>query len=210
MRLICNDNWHDYYDCMARYDEDREIIFNRKTSIKTRPDKYTVYGVHLNQYDLYARHGVMWIGFCGKLYMGLNIYEKDKLVDIWWDKKRINEQFRLRNEASKYRWRRKSKPITYDELVAKYKEVYPVEDESIWASVKHSEVIINPCLKNYLFYTIMPPQQAWIELSAYHNNIARPLRPVPDVSNSDLIQAKGYDLKTSFRKEKSSPKKRSK
>jgi hypothetical protein len=36
----------------------------------------------------------------------------------------------------------------------------------------------------------------------YLSNQAAPEKPIPAISNSDMIEAKGFDLKNSFRKAK--------
>ena len=71
--------------------------------------------------------------------------------------------------------------------------------------VKHfgTVTIFNPCLKDIEFYKVFDPYRAFQEIAMYLGGVlgmGNP--PVPSVSNDDLIEAKGFDLKKSFRKEK--------
>lgn len=63
-----------------------------------------------------------------------------------------------------------------------------------------AEIIYNAQLNKFNFQRIKPPYQAFQELQQYLANIAVPIKPLPIISNSDMIQAKGFDLKESFRK----------
>jgi hypothetical protein len=67
------------------------------------------------------------------------------------------------------------------------------------------QVIINPRLKDIEFYRLFPTAQAYQEISMYLGSVAAPQRPIPPVSDRDMITAKGFD-KWSFRQE--GPKKR--
>lgn len=64
---------------------------------------------------------------------------------------------------------------------------------------------LNPRLADYKFFSVVDIHSAYQELSMYYGNIAQPNRPIPDVSDADMVIAKGFD-KWSFRKEPSSPK----
>lgn len=65
------------------------------------------------------------------------------------------------------------------------------------------EVLIkNPRLSDYNLAKIIPPYQAYQEIRMWLSNVAWPNKPIPEVSDKDMIVAKGFDLKTSFRKQK--------
>lgn len=61
------------------------------------------------------------------------------------------------------------------------------------------KLIVNCLLKKYNFQHLFDPYSAFQELQMYLSNIAQPNRPIPEVSNEDLIEAKGFD-EWSFRK----------
>lgn len=60
----------------------------------------------------------------------------------------------------------------------------------------------NVPLKNYQFYRVKDAFTAYQEINQFLSNVAHPNKPIPTVSDRDMIVAKGFDLKTSFRKEK--------
>jgi len=56
-------------------------------------------------------------------------------------------------------------------------------------------------LKNVGFYKVFPNYMAWQELEMFMSNIARPLKPIPDIPDKIMAEAKGFN-KFSFRKDK--------
>lgn len=66
------------------------------------------------------------------------------------------------------------------------------------------QIILNPRLNGLSFQKVLDPAQAYQTLCQWMCNQARPREYIPPVSNSDLIEAKGFDLKYSFRKDKAS------
>lgn len=65
------------------------------------------------------------------------------------------------------------------------------------------KITFNGCLKEVEFFRIVEPFTAFQELSMYWGNVAQPNRPIPEVSDEDMLVAKGFDPKWSFRKEPS-------
>lgn len=197
MKVISN--FHDFYDCMQRYDQDREVIFQRKTEVKA-PIKWSMYWSS-------DRYEGIYVEFCGKLYYGLLYlnHETKVIKEFIWGRDKIDsillEEFK---RTPRYRWNKRDKPTAYDGKIAEAVAQGWKPNKDIAIIVCYlSGKIYYPCLKDLQFQKVIPPQQAWIELSNWFNNIARPLRPIPKVSDSDLLQAKGFDIKTSFRKDKS-------
>lgn len=64
-------------------------------------------------------------------------------------------------------------------------------------------VVLNCCLKEFEFYRMFDPNQAFQEISMFLGNIAEPRKPIPEIDDETLCEAKGFDLKFSFRKPKS-------
>jgi hypothetical protein len=60
----------------------------------------------------------------------------------------------------------------------------------------------NPRLASINFQKVIPPYQAYQSLRMWLSNKAMPNKPIPEISNKDMIVAKGFDLKTSFRNPK--------
>jgi len=65
--------------------------------------------------------------------------------------------------------------------------------------------ILNPNLKQYQFFKIFDTYSAFQEIRMFMNNLAFPEKQIPEVSDEDLLTAKGFD-KFSFRKDKSKKK----
>ena len=63
------------------------------------------------------------------------------------------------------------------------------------------KITYNGCLKDVEFFRAVEPFTAFQELSMYWGNVAQPNRPIPEVSDEDMLIAKGFDPKWSFRKE---------
>jgi hypothetical protein len=61
-------------------------------------------------------------------------------------------------------------------------------------------IAYNVCLREHEFFRIKDPYTAFQEIQMFMSNLAWPNRPIPEVSNDDLIAAKGFD-RFSFRKE---------
>jgi hypothetical protein len=63
-------------------------------------------------------------------------------------------------------------------------------------------IVHNPILKSVDFIKAVDPFTAFQELSMWLGNFANNEDKIPPISNSDMIESKGFDLKTSFRKPK--------
>jgi hypothetical protein len=62
-----------------------------------------------------------------------------------------------------------------------------------------TELVVNPILKTYDFAKIVPPEQAWQELSMFFGTVVMPERNTVQVSDKDRHQQHGFD-KHSFRR----------
>lgn len=61
---------------------------------------------------------------------------------------------------------------------------------------------INDQLSSFTFQKVKAPFDAFQELQVYLSNIARPNKPIPELCNNDKVLNAGFDLKSSFRKDK--------
>lgn len=87
-------------------------------------------------------------------------------------------------------------------FVAVYRDSYWYDDnrESHW---KPSTITFNAELKKHSFYRLFPTALAYQEISMYLGGVLGQGNPViPEISNKDMIESKGFNLKTSFRKGK--------
>lgn len=67
------------------------------------------------------------------------------------------------------------------------------------------KVVLNPLLKDYGFASIVEPYAAFQELYMFLSNQARPMKPIPTISDEMKILTHGFN-KESFRKPKSTKK----
>ena len=68
-------------------------------------------------------------------------------------------------------------------------------------------LVVNGILKDFDFVKLFDPYQAFQELQMYLSNIAVPLKPIPEIDDVTMAEAKGFN-KWSFRKERSSKKRK--
>lgn len=195
--MIIRSDFHDYYDCMLKYDEDRSIVFERHTVVKKEPREPYYSNYYYEDLRIY---------FCGTIHFGLIDFTRNGIRDVIWSPNKINEIFQERHNNLGNRRQKWDKLRIYEvvlhNLQKTYRQFAPDENVPIWAS--HSNgMILNPRLANYSFQKAVPPPQAYQQLRMWVSNQAMPEKPLPTVSNSDLIEAKGYNLKTSFRQESS-------
>ncbi|MGD0899843.1 MAG: hypothetical protein ABR915_18575 [Thermoguttaceae bacterium] len=61
------------------------------------------------------------------------------------------------------------------------------------------KIVYNECLKDLEFFRVMDTFTAYQELQMYFGAMAQPNKPIPNVSDKDMISIKGFD-KWSFRK----------
>lgn len=62
-----------------------------------------------------------------------------------------------------------------------------------------SELVVNPILKPYDFAKVVPPEQAWQELSMFFGTVVMPEKHTVQISDKDRHQQHGFD-KHSFRR----------
>lgn len=87
-------------------------------------------------------------------------------------------------------------------FVATYRDRY-VYDNTRKPNWSPSTITFNAGLKEHCFYRIFPTALAYQEISMYLGGVLGIGNPVvPEISNDDMVESKGFDLKTSFRKEK--------
>lgn len=90
----------------------------------------------------------------------------------------------------------------FQHLFSKYSTAIFLAETPGGFSKNVREFIINPQLNNWQFYKVMDHYTAFTTLETYWQSQAQPIKPIPKVSDEDMIIAKGFDLKSSFRKPK--------
>lgn len=228
MRIISD--FKDYYDSVQSLGQDRSLIYYRKTKEDsvfpgifpwTGGNRYFQLSSFI--YDCFI------IGFCGKIYPLLkiesnwrykpkisynvticcNLEDVDCLVKNHYREKQIEGYFAKKNLYRK-NWslccNRQIFKTFFDKCEEKkesYKEyfsehpVFVVKDRD-----RHRYIEYNACLKDFNFVRQVDVFTAYQQIQMHISNIAVPQKPIPEISNNDMIEAKGFDLKFSFRKDK--------
>lgn len=150
-----------------------------------------------------------------------NVAEVDTFVEANWKKKNV-EAWRNRK---KYYWECKdwqsSRRREAIEFFEKMKELQNKDHNQLFqdnhapiftitgitSKRAKSTITYHAQLKPYEFYRIMDPYTAFQELQMYFGVLVDPPKPIPKVSDADMLEAKGFDPRFSFRKDKSKKKK---
>lgn len=196
-------SFKDFYD-IHYYSKD-DLVYIRESK--------DVEGDCVRQSDFFDRCGqtlqIATIGFCGYFYTAVNFYPSYDWIYV----KGVNEYHKLFNDSGYYSYIGKRylkfgtiidyfKPRSNDEFL-RYKAPIILPCDSKWDGKKQiNQITLNGLLRPYQFYKIFPPAMAYQEISHYLGNILTNNPVVPVVSDEDLIVAKGFDLKYSFRKDK--------
>lgn len=223
MRIISS--FHDYYDSVQSFGQDRSLIYDRKT--KEHRYKYGrdyPFPTIISAWTSRPRPSITpyTIGFCGKLYPAIyahyrfepKFYFKPEEFDVF-----INENFKKREREAylskkKFSWCFGQKDIKafFDKhnkkLEEKWKE-YFVEHRIPTFVASYDEyngmLVENEQLKSVDFQRIVDPFTAYQEIQMFMGNLAAPRKEIPAISDADMLEAKGFD-KLSFRKEPSKKK----
>lgn len=229
MRIISP--FHDYYDTAMGYGVDYDTVWiRREKKVEHTPGPSDRSYSYNRELDLkYRSHR---IGFCGKIYgcivvtkpgYGLDkpiskicykVEEIDKFVEENYKKKQIKYYY---GEGSTYGWNawrlnmgaRRGAFTHYWKRVAevheKYEQFFIDNNTPVYL-----DNVLNAQLKPVEFYRVIDPYTAFQEIQMFFGKLRSPERPIPDISDSDMLEAKGFDPKWSFRKEPGKKRKRKK
>lgn len=218
----------DYYDGVQRISQDYDLVYLRYPKV-VDVDKRLVFSRRG------AKEIV--VGFCGKLYyaLGLKAGLYDKYT--WcWNKDQVDKFIRDKEDKEyrefyftkgyiRTRWywnfmnqgqvkhyfdcANKPESRDRDELFHEHSvpifvgEVVELEKRK-WVT----RLTLNARLEPYGFAKIFDPYTAYQELRMWVANMAAPREHIPEVSDADMLEAKGFDPKWSFRKEPGKKKRR--
>lgn len=227
MRIISD--FKDYYDSVQSLGQDRSLIYYRKTK-EVFSDAFPWIGS--SHYLSSINYESFIIGFCGKIYplikishvyqidpkvkydetICYNLEEIDNLIKTHYRDKQIAGYLsKKRSDMYRNYWSLGCRQQNFKEFFDKceekkerYKEyflehpVFVVKNRD-----RHRYIEYNACLKDFNFVRQVDVFTAYQQIQMHISNIAVPQKPIPEISNSDMIEAKGFDLKFSFRKDKS-------
>ena len=225
MRII--DTRRDYYDSIQGFGQDRTLVYVRKEEDTEYHDKrwpfpeWVWYSRSVRAYDI----DVYVIGFCGKIYplIDLGCYHTDDKRMLCYTLEEFDghvEQ-KCKPDAVKLYYHtkdcyggdvpgRKQVKKFFDECRQKQEAFLSMFESRrcpIFVALlnrrRHNkyQITYNDLLRPLEFYRVFDTYMAYQELAMFLGNMAWPNRPIPDVSDADLLAAKGFD-KYSFRKDK--------
>lgn len=234
MRIISKSR--DYYDCIQKHGQDQDLIFNREEkeisipTIKICNDKSWWDRIPRTFYNTRDYSSLnMVIGFCGEIYPIIyltRLTSSDKEPRTLYDQEEIKELVLQNTSSLSTKWYSrldKKDPVRLNNffelknntvlknLFDEYRcPVYLLKFESCVKDTVHQyKTTLNfSNLQKYDFQKIIDPYQAFQKIEMFLSGLAAPNKPIPAVSNEDMIEAKGFNLKTSFRKESTKCKKK--
>jgi hypothetical protein len=152
----------------------------------------------LKRNNIYSDCASFIVGFCGKLYVGWKLYDKDNNVTITFDNKYVetivesmyrNKLSVVINNISNY---------NCFNIFKKYQAPIFILDNR---NVINSELIINPILKEYQFYKKFDSFSAFQEIEMFLGEKLGSTEKIIDINDKYKLTQYGFD-KYSFRKEK--------
>jgi hypothetical protein len=224
MRIISS--FHDYYDCIQAQGQDRSLLYLRERKevndeVYPFPMIPPVWRPKL--------HVKQWIvGFCGKIYPVLNAYKTlygsggdaealcysmediDTFVGNHYNQREVGG-YRSTKRYGNRRWRDSRKRGVFVKFFSQCQEQQSAFEEVflpgcpvfVASKNRHNQrctITHNDSLKDLGFYRVLDTYTAFQEISMYLGGQAQPNNPIPNVSDKDMVIAKGFD-KFSFRKD---------
>lgn len=222
MRIISS--FKDYYDCIQAYHSD-DVIYVREPKTIQVDLKFPSIDSHYGIRGATLRYHSHLIGFCGRLYPVVyfhgdgseywcyTIEDIDKVVDERLKKKERESYytpkqgywrrwFTARGSFIKYFKSIKEETRHLPDFFQEYKTpVFSLYDDG--RRVRRVQMLnINCSLKMFEFYRVIDAYTAGQEVYMFMSNMAMPNKPIPHVPDKIMVEAKGFDKITSFRKPK--------
>lgn len=202
MRLITN--YTDFFMGCSRSDTDKEttLVLMNKEPI----DFIDLIGVRIRA-DWHYKTEEFVIGFAGRFFPG-KIYFQNEVIYASGPRGRSRDIIDFRPPEKEtnynYRWDKKKTIWEFDWssagfLFDKYGPIFIITG-GMW-NAQHPRIEVCPKLESMGFAKILPPHEAWNELTKWRYNRAM-IKDIPEMSNDIKIESHGFDLKTSFRKGK--------
>lgn len=219
MRIISG--FRDYYDCIQAYGQDDDLLYVRRKSVVTYDGPGHRYQYPLPRFDSWhsglPRASAITIGFCGKIHHGLVFSESGAICYSPDDvaasvirtlPKRLQTLYVTKPGRKPSRWSKSPSEVVAkffgqenkQSHYARFFEKAPIFVGREDAGISRSSVTYNDCLRPLDFMRALNPYSAFQELFMWLSNQAKPFKPIPAVSDADMIIAKGFD-KHSFRKQ---------
>ena len=198
--MIIKSDFKDYYDCIQKCGVNPELVYKR-------------YERDIEDFDarMYLPLGGHIIGFCGKFYPVLaeGFYVR-KGTQWFYDLDSYMEHVEGDKRNSKRMIRSiRSRAVMFFDQRRQNTPVFVINETYKRAHGRYTQTIsLNERLNQYDFAKVVDPYSAYQEIYMWLSNIAAEPKEIPHVSDADLLEAKGFDPRYSFRQ--SSPGKKRK
>lgn len=227
MRIISK--FKDYYDGVQAYYKD-DLKYFRTTTRREygREDSKPYMGGRIftaPQMQL-SDTSIHYVGFCGQVYPCLRMsngpryfftpdaFHKavkeefgDDLYKCYEEGKYPKKYWQSRHSLYDYNKKTATKTLTDPPvLTPDRKALFDVAP--VWHFHTHyyqkTEAVVefNPCLRKLEFFRVFDASSAYQELYMWFSNKCEPNKTIPKVSDEDMLLAKGFDPRFSFRKDK--------
>jgi hypothetical protein len=222
----------DYYDCIQASGQDRSLLYVRDEE-EVELSGFPFPRCSENGTLTLRTH---IIGFCGKIYpcLGVSYWQNseqghieakcfkledvDRFVEKHFDEKQV-EIYRGGSKRYRFAYHRMTNSRTwlkhfFDDCAKKQNDFGKYFQEKrcpVFVANYHDynncQIVYNALLRPYEFYRVFDPPTAFQEISMFLGNMAQPGRPMKQLTNDEMIESKGFDLKFSFRKNPTKKKK---
>jgi len=227
MRIISD--FRDYYDCVYGLVQDQETVYLRKrVEEKLEIFPFPIFWCHPTV-KMPVGFRVAIVGFCGKIYPALEVtYDWTKPSVFCYTAEEVDDVVEAHcrdREIQSYRWKiqrrkrsqwkvyrhwhnrqRRTEVVKFFEACAEVQDSYQrfFRDGPIFVArydrTNDMSITYNDCLGPLGFVRVFDPYTAFQEVYMFICNLAVPQKPIPEVSDKDMVTAKGFN-KWSFRKE---------
>jgi hypothetical protein len=226
MRIVSD--FKDYYDCIQATGQDQTLVYVRKPKlVKLGAWPWPLCGAAASYWrrNDNLSFSQRMIGFCGKVYPVIiakvvgsipevksfcyTIDDVNKFMEANCKKKDLKAYYEEKHPSWTY-WGFKQRAFTFKKYFEECEKVqdqsghlfeeYPLFVANCSRDPKVRGIEYNACLKDFEFYRKIDTYTAFQELAMFWGGLAQPNRPIPDVTDKDMVTAKGFN-KWSFRKE---------
>lgn len=222
-------NFKDYYDGVQRTIFDPSVVYIREQLGYNQGRVY--YARYLDRELESIRTGHVTVGVAGKFYHIVSIGGPIKGYEYYYDIDSLDKGYEKhfgkkisQNNAFKSWQNMPTQRADYVEYFKSGGNIFnPVQSEKLFHQYKTPLIllgdygltaeqyytnetfglIVNPNLSRLQFFKVMDAVTVFQEIYMYLSGVLAGNNPeIPKVSDEDLITAKGFDLRTSFRKAK--------
>jgi hypothetical protein len=205
--------------------QDLTLVYNRRPreeALKKWPFPKIPFGIWWRWGKPYVHQYI--IGFCGKIYPVLRISgngsegvichslaEVDEFVDTNYSRKAAEEYRSTLRKVPRTRYwptyeRRDIYAKFFEECVAQqnaFGQLFIDNRSPIFVAEydgRDPKIVFDAPLKSHDFFRIFDTFTAFQEIAMFFGGMAVPLKPIPEISDKDMVGIKGFN-KWSFRKE---------